>query len=167
MNVQQIMCTDVKCCGPSDSLERAAQIMWEGDCGCVPVLGDGRRVVGMVTDRDVCMAAYTQGRRLAELPVEVAMSRTVWSIRPDASIDQAERVLAEKQVHRLPVTDGAGTLLGILSLNDIAREAARERGDRRKVVSDAEIGETVASICAPRAGKERVSTVPARPLAAV
>ena len=57
-----------------DSLNRAAQIMWERRCGCVPVI-DAGRVVGLLTDRDVCMAAYTQGRRIDDIAVTTAMSR--------------------------------------------------------------------------------------------
>lgn len=153
MYVQQLMETQLKTCSRSDRLNRAAHLMWDGDCGCVPVVedGDGSALVGILTDRDICMAAYTQGKPLGELPVELAMSKKVWTIRPDESITAAEKLLAEKQIRRLPVVDATGRLVGILSLNDIAQEAARERGQKRKSVSDAEVGATVAAICEPRA----------------
>ena len=70
MKVEQVMNRNVKTCRSSDSLDRAAQLMWENDCGCVPIVDDEGRGVGMVTDRDVCMAAYTQGGPLTHLRVE-------------------------------------------------------------------------------------------------
>ena len=166
MNVQQLMATKVKACSPADTLNRAAELMWDGDCGCVPVVDEGSRVMGILTDRDICMAAYTQGKALWELPVELAMTKKVWTIRPEETISAAEKLLAEKKVHRLPVVDAAGQLVGILSLNDIARQAACDRGAKRKAISDAEIGETVAAICEPRAAiKPRM--VPEQPSKAV
>ena len=88
MNVGQLMTRTVHACNPDDPLHVAAQIMWEQDCGCVPVVVDeegGSRVVGMLTDRDVCMAAYTQGKALAVIKVSSAMSREVCSCRPTDS----------------------------------------------------------------------------------
>jgi len=67
MKVEQIMTRIVHTCSENDTLNRAAQLMWENDCGCVPVIHGGNgsgAVVGVVTDRDVCMGAYTQGRLL-------------------------------------------------------------------------------------------------------
>ena len=76
MKVEQIMNREVKTCGPHDSLNKAAQIMWDTPCGAVPVVDEQGRPVGFLTDRDVCMAAYTQNKPLTELPVERAMART-------------------------------------------------------------------------------------------
>ena len=108
-------------CGPADSLDRAAQLLWEHDCGVLPVVDDKRRVVGMITDRDICMAAYTQGRALSELPVSRAMAHAVVRCSPDHDVEAALHVMAEGQVHRLPVVDDNDRLLGILSLTDVVR----------------------------------------------
>ena len=126
MRVDDVMTRDAQSCGVEDTLESACRIMWDCDCGVVPVVDGNTKVVAMLTDRDACMAALHQRKALHELPVSVAMSKKVWSLRPEDSIDRAERVMQENQVRRLPVTGFDGRLVGILSLNDIARQAVRE-----------------------------------------
>ena len=79
MKVEQIMNRDVKTCGPQDSLNKTAQIMWEESCGAVPVVDEQSNPIGFLTDRDICMAAYTQGKPLDALRVETAMARKVVS----------------------------------------------------------------------------------------
>jgi CBS domain-containing protein len=143
---------NVRCCPSGSSLNDAAQIMWERDCGFVPVVdADGStRVVGVVTDRDLCMAAYTRGQSLKEIRVDGVMSRDVQCCHADDSVARAEAVMQAAQVRRLPVVDQAGQLLGVISLSNIAQEAAREHGSKRIRVTDAEVGETLARITQPR-----------------
>jgi CBS domain-containing protein len=151
MRVEQLMTKQVASVGPDGVLTEAARIMWEHDCGFVPVTeGESRRVVGILTDRDVCMAAYTRGQALGEIRVRDVMATGVRSCRPADDLAAAEAAMRERQVHRLPVVDDADQLLGVISLADIAREAAREAGSRRRRVSAAEIGETLAAIRQPR-----------------
>ena len=124
MKVQHVMTKDVRCCRPDDDLASAARLLWTGDCGVLPiVVGEGRRVVGMLTDRDVCMAAWTQGRPLSEIPVEVAMAQDVVTCRPEDDVSEVLARLRTRHVRRLPVVDDAGQLLGVISLVDIARAA--------------------------------------------
>ena len=150
MRVEQIMTRNVRTCGPGDSLSTAARIMWEADCGCVPVVetenGDAR-VVGVITDRDICMAAYTQGLPLAAIPVGSAMSRNVVACRTSDSVADTARLLQQHRIHRVPVLDDSGRLAGIVSVNDLARLAAGETG--RKGIGY-ELTEMLASICEPR-----------------
>ena len=152
MNVEQIMTKDVATCGPDDTLNDAARLMWERDCGFVPVAEPSptRRLVGIVTDRDLCMAAYTRGRSLGEIRIGDVMSTGVRSCKPSDDLAAAETTMRDSQVHRLPVVDDADQLLGVISLADIAREAAREAGSKRQEVTVAEIGETLAAIRQPR-----------------
>jgi CBS domain-containing protein len=151
MKVSQIMKHAVRCCDPNDSLEIAARLMWENDCGCVPVRDSDGRVIGMITDRDVCMAALFQGGTLRSLKVSSAMAKQVLTCGLDDTIATAEAIMREHQVRRLPVVDGDGHLAGIISLNDIALEAGHEAGRRRKKeVSFAEVGETLQGVCKPR-----------------
>ncbi len=124
MKIAELMTMDVASCSPGDSLTRAAQLMWEHDCGCVPVV-DGGKVVGMITDRDICMSTMMQGKAPAQLRVDQAMSHEVFSCAPDDSVDQASKVMQQKQVRRLPVLDGTGKLVGIVSLNDLALRATQ------------------------------------------
>jgi CBS domain-containing protein len=121
MNIGDLMTRDVRTCAATDSLNDAARIMWEADCGCVPVVEADGTVVGMITDRDICMAAYTQGRRLMHMTVESAASKHVVTIGKDESLRRAEELMRGAQVRRLPVVDTAGHLVGLLSLADLAR----------------------------------------------
>lgn len=150
VKVFELMTRDVKTCGCADMVDRAAKIMWEHDCGCVPVVDGDGRVVGMVTDRDVCMAAYTQGRPLAMIPVATGMSTEVHACRPDDTVLVAERIMREHRVRRLPVIAADGTLAGILSLSDVAREAAREHMPATREVSAEGLAQTLAAVCEPR-----------------
>jgi len=153
MKAEKIMTTDVATCRPEDSLNEAARIMWERDCGFVPVTAetsDGR-VVGILTDRDVCMAAYTRGQRLGEIRVADVMSKDIHACKATDDLDAVEEAMRGSQVHRLPVLDGDARLLGVISLADIAREAMREAGSRSRDVTAGEIGVTIAAICRPRA----------------
>jgi CBS domain-containing protein len=157
MKVQQLMTRDVKVCTESDTLNRAAQLMWESDCGCIPVIsanGDGS-VVGVVTDRDIAMAAYAQGKQLWAIPVTTAMAHTVIACHANDGISQAEALMRDNQVRRLPVLDQNEHLAGVISLNDLAREAQRETstGRRAEVTKDT-VAETLASVCEPRPSRE-------------
>jgi CBS domain-containing protein len=147
MKVELLMTKDPRTCSADDALATAARLMWERDCGCVPVVaGAGsHQVVGVVTDRDVCMAAYTQGRPLWEIPVRAAMSSEVWTCHPDDTLKDALRIMRHRRVRRLPVVDGQGHLLGLLSLTDVALAAgdaaAVQAARRRGAKAGAEQGE--------------------------
>jgi len=120
-HVQELMSSPAVSCQLSDSLNRAAQIMWDHDCGCVPVVDPLNHVVGIVTDRDVCMGAYTQGRALFDIAVSSVCTRELHTIGPHDSLDHAQAVMAKHQVRRLPVVSADGQLVGVLSLSDLAR----------------------------------------------
>lgn len=130
MNVEACMTRDPKVCSPADMLHRAAQIMWDNDCGVVPVVDERRKLVGILTDRDVCMAGYTQGRPLHEIPVESTMSKTVFTLSPSDGLDVVLRAMTSRVVRRLPVVDGAGVLIGIVALADVVTAAAERKGGR-------------------------------------
>ncbi len=151
MKVSELMSTDVKACSPHDTLNRAAQLMWENDCGVAPAVDEHMRPVGMITDRDVCMAAYTQGVRLADATVERVMSRNAHTCAPGDDLTVAEKTMRERRVRRLAVVDKEGRLVGILSLSDIAREAERERAakSRKRQVKDAEVAEILGALSMP------------------
>ncbi|MFN0062504.1 MAG: CBS domain-containing protein [Myxococcaceae bacterium] len=156
MKVEQLMMRPVWTCQPSDSLNVAAQLMWEKDVGCVVVQAQGK-VVGVVTDRDVCMGAYTTGRSLSAISVREAMAKEPVLIQPHATIEAAERTMQERRIRRLPVVDEQGLLVGLLALNDIAREARRQHGKRRPEVNAAGVAGTLAALCEPRSTEALVS----------
>jgi CBS domain-containing protein len=128
MNTADIMTKSVSTCNATDSLNHSAQLMWDQRCGCLPVLDQSGRVVGMLTDRDVCMAAYTQGRRLDDITVGIAMSRPVRTCPPTATIEEAEDLMMAHAVRRLVVVDASGQILGLVSIDDIARCGAEWDG---------------------------------------
>lgn len=152
MRVEQLMTRDVRTCGPEDSSAVAAQAMWERDCGCVPVVDAQRRVVGMVTDRDICVAAWIKGRNLHEIGVREVMSEEVIACRIDEVAELAEALMREYGVRRLPVVDLEGKLAGLLSLADLACEARRENGRLWRDVDSSGVALTLAGICQPRQG---------------
>jgi len=145
MKVEKIMQECAWTCRPEDSLNTAAQIMWENDCGCVPVVA-GERIVGMLTDRDVCMAAYLQGKPLRDVPVALAMSKTVHTCATSDDVATAEDMMRTHRIRRLPVVDAKGALAGIVSLSDIAAAARGMPVKTRKGALSA-VGDTLAAIC--------------------
>ena len=149
MRVDELMTTSIQACTAGDSLGRAAQQMWNGDCGCLPVVdADGSgRVVGIITDRDVCMSALFQGKPLSDLRVADAMTTEVRTCRPADAIFTAEGAMSEARVRRLPVVNDNGVLVGMLGLADLAREAARQQCSPHQQITGSEVGITLASIC--------------------
>lgn len=153
MRVEQIMTKQVSSCGSDDTLAQAAQLMWDHDCGCLPVCSgnDANHVTGVITDRDICMSALFKGRPLHELHVSDAMSRQLQACRPGDSIADTEKTMSQARIRRLPVIDEQGSLVGMISLADLAREAARENTAPKHEISETEVGDTLAAICQPSA----------------
>jgi len=159
MRVEQLMSKQVHWCRPEDSLDQAAQLMWDRDIGALPVcVSDGvTQIVGVITDRDICMSALFQGRALHEIRIADAMTRNLRVCRPEDEAADAERTMRSAQVRRVPVVSDSGELIGVISLADIAREAAREaiaaqsaRGaEAAYEVSESEVGDTLAAIVQP------------------
>jgi CBS domain-containing protein len=138
MMISQIMTTHVHTCGPDDRLNVPAQIMWDHDCGCVPVVDADRRVIGMITDRDICMAAHTQARAPQEIPTSEVMAKRLVVCRLSHRIESVEQLMMQARVHRLPVLDDDDHLVGIVSLNDLAVRATIERSHGVRGVADLE-----------------------------
>jgi CBS domain-containing protein len=127
MKVKDLMTTDVKRCTPETNLAAAAKIMWEGDCGAVPVTDEQDRVVGMITDRDICIAAATRPRTEGEIAVKDVISKAAYTCAPGDDVRAALETMKGRKVRRLPVVEQSGRLVGIVSIHDIA-EQSRNRG---------------------------------------
>ncbi|MDP1827669.1 MAG: CBS domain-containing protein [Archangium sp.] len=154
MKVEQIMSRPVVTCSVTDTANRAAQLMWDADIGCVVVLDAGGKLAGIVTDRDLCMAAYTRGVALPQIAVGEVMTRTVAVVREDDRLGMAEALMRSKKVRRLPVVDTRDRLVGLLSLNDVARTAQHQLGRRVPDVAGDEVVSTLGAICEPRRSHE-------------
>jgi len=126
MRVEDIMTKEVSYCAPGTNAAEVAEIMWNKNCGSLPVVEDGGRVIGMVTDRDLFIALGTQNRRPADLTVSEIMNKDLSVCAPTDDVSAALTTMAQKQSHRLPVVNGEGLLEGILSLDDIV---VRAEGD--------------------------------------
>ena len=121
MKIEDVMTRNVRTCRPESNLAEVVKDMWEADCGVLPVVGADGRVVGMITDRDICVALATQGRTADRIAVrEVAHRPHVCTCLASDATTTALQTMRENQVHRLPVVDDEGHLQGIVSLNDIA-----------------------------------------------
>jgi CBS domain-containing protein len=115
-------------CQPTDSLVRVAQIMKSHDVGSVPIVdGPSRKLVGMVTDRDIAIKAVATGRSCETATVRDVMSTDVVTCREDEDIEVAVTRMAERQVRRIPVADKNGVLAGIISQADIATRVQRDK----------------------------------------
>jgi CBS domain-containing protein len=147
VQIKDLMSHPAVTCPANSMLDQVARLMWEFDCGVIPVVNDEGRLAGVVTDRDICMAAYTQGRPVADIPVTTAMARGVVAGHVEDTVESAEARMREHQIRRLPVLDAENRPVGVVSMNDLARLAARAR---RSAV-DRELVQTLAAICAPRA----------------
>jgi len=123
MRIAQLMSQPAITCRSSDTLNTAAGLMWEEDCGVLPVVDEAGHLVGMVTDRDICMAAYTQGKPLQDICVSSVMATQVFSCYAQEFVDAAERLMSKMQVRRLPIVDEDNRPVGVLSINDLARNA--------------------------------------------
>jgi CBS domain-containing protein len=120
MQAKTLMTSPAITCHVNDPLHLAAQLMWDHDCGALAVVNDDRKLVAMITDRDICMAALTRGQRLDELLVNGAMSKHVFAVGPEQSIADVEQLMAAEQIRRVPVVDIDDRPIGMLSLNDLA-----------------------------------------------
>lgn len=149
MKVKDVMTRMTYTCTPEQTLNEAARWMWEKDCGSVPVVTHDDQVVGLLTDRDICIAAYTTGASLHEVPVSRAMSKRLVSCSAEQSIDTAIKLMAENKVRRLPVLDADGKLEGILSINDVSLAPQSTSGKQRHSLRE-KIAEALARICEHR-----------------
>jgi len=150
VQVEEIMSKNLHACRAAETLDCAARMMWEHDVGSIPIVDDDGHVIGIVTDRDACMAAYTQGKRLDEIGVEAVMAKQIVTVRPTDSVDRAERAMRDAQVRRVPVVDAEQRLVGILSQNDLIRESVRARPGKNHEVPPEEVAATLAEIGRPR-----------------
>jgi len=151
MRVRDIAVTKARPCDPGTNLAQAAWIMWENDCGVVPVVDAHNKVVGMLTDRDVCMAVATRRLQASDITAGEVITGRVYSCRPDEDIRVALRTMAEHGVRRLPVVNEAGQLTGILSVSDLILAARDARATKPGDLTWGDVMTAMGAICRPRA----------------
>jgi CBS-domain-containing membrane protein len=150
MKVQDVMNSKVQSCQPTTNLAAAAAVMWDHDCGALPVVDEAGQVLGMITDRDIAIAAATKGRPAGEISVREVISGTVYSCAPDDDIHAALKTMRQSKVRRLPVANAAGQLQGILCMNDIALRAEEVHGKHVPELSYDDAVSTLKAVCEHR-----------------
>ena len=136
MQVSDILTRDVETLPPDATVKEAAQRMRSGDIGSLPVC-DGRRLLGMVTDRDITIRITAEGRDAANTTVLEAMTPDVNYVFEDQDVNEAARLMRDQQIRRLPVVDREKHLVGIVSIGDLARASDdRTSGDTLQQVSE-------------------------------
>ena len=128
MIVKDLAAFDVKSCTADTDLATVAKIMWDCDCGAAPVVNEERKVIGMITDRDICIAAATRSASPADLRVRDVMSGDVHACGIGDEVRTALETMKERRVRRLPVLDGEERLAGIISMNDLVMRAQCRAG---------------------------------------
>ena len=136
MKVKEIMTKNPVTCTPDTTLAEAAHLLWEADCGILPVVEDGE-IEGVVTDRDMYIALATRNVRAANLKVGAVATKTVVSCVPEDDVAQALALMKAALVRRLPVLGFGGTVLGIVSMNDIVLAADVDESVTSQDVLDA------------------------------
>ena len=143
MTVREVMTGAPKTCTPDTTLAAAANLMWEADCGVLPVVDEGE-LVGIVTDRDMFIALGKRNTRAAHVRVGAVATTNVSTCAPDDDVETAVAAMKQARVRRLPVIDADRKLVGIVSINDIVLAAGR-----RKAVRNEDVVDALQAICAP------------------
>ena len=146
MKVRDVMTHPAISCGPENNLSEVVKIMWDADCGAVPVVDQDRNLIGVITDRDIAITAGTQNRLPSDIRVAEAMSDTVYSCTPDQDILGALKTMRSEKVRRLPVVNNNGQLEGLLSVNDIALRADNSEGAQTSGLSYEDLVSTLRAI---------------------
>jgi CBS domain-containing protein len=148
------MTPDVKSCSLRTNLAAVAKVMWDADCGAVPVIDDRGKVAGMITDRDICIAAATRPGRESEISAADVVSGTVHTCAPSDDVRTAIETMKRQQVRRLPVVGNDGRLAGIVSIQDIVTLA---RPNKSTDIRAEDVLEALVAITAPSRRRELAS----------
>jgi CBS domain-containing protein len=132
IRVHELMTRRVSTVHPASSVERAARLMEDCDCGALPVVGDNGVLVGVVTDRDIAIRVVARGRDVRNAIVADCMSERVFACYADESVAECMRQMARHRVRRMPVVDDRGRLVGIVSQSDLARHASHRPVTRER-----------------------------------
>jgi CBS domain-containing protein len=142
VKVKDIMTGKPRTCSLGTNLAAAAALMLDGDCGILPVVENGK-LFGVVTDRDMYIALATRNKRASEMTVGEVVAAPVYSCFTDDDVQTALETMKQHRVRRLPVEGFGGTVVGIISMNDIVLASGP-----RKPVRDTEVVSTLQAICA-------------------
>ena len=135
--IREVMTSNPECVTEKDSVRDAARIMKSQDTGVVPVV-DGRKIVGLITDRDIVVRGLAEGKNLENARVNELMTKSVRSVRETATVDEALDLMSSADIRRVPVVNGSDEIVGIISIGDISMGSTREDKVGRTVESISE-----------------------------
>lgn len=121
-HIRDVMTSNPECVTEKDSIRDVARIMKSQDTGVVPVV-DGKKIIGLITDRDIVVRGIAEGKTLENMRVNELMTKNVRSVREDSSVDEALELMSGAEVRRVPVVNQNNELVGIVSLGDIASDS--------------------------------------------
>ena len=156
MKVRELMSKAVATCRAGTNLAVAGALMWDNDCGVLPVIDEAGKIKGMITDRDICIALATRNQESSRVAVGDVASSKVVMCGPDDEIHAALKTMRRERVHRLPVVNRGGDLEGVLSMNNIVLRAEKGDGQKQPELAYDDVVHTLQGICAHRPAKIRV-----------
>jgi len=151
MKVRDLMTTKAVFCRPETNLAAVGALMWEHDCGLIPVVDDTEKVTGVITDRDICIALSTRDKQPSKITAREITTAPAYVCSPDDDIHTALITMSQERLHRLPVVDGERGLVGILSINDVLLNAEKGAG-KKPGISYEDVVQTLQAICTHQAG---------------
>jgi CBS domain-containing protein len=150
MKVQDAMMRTPVCCSPETNLGSAIELLWERNCGILPIVDARRKVIGVVTDRDLCVALGTRNRLAGQITVGEVATGEVHSCRGQDDIHAALQTMAKKRVRRLPVVSEEGVLEGILSMDNVVLHTESAGWGRKPELSDEDVVSALREIYGPQ-----------------
>lgn len=133
-HIRDVMTVDPECVSEKDSIRDAARIMKDQDTGVVPVV-DGKKIIGLITDRDIVVRGLAEGKNLENTRVNELMTKSIRSVREDATVSEVLNLMGNAEVRRVPVVNDRDELVGIVSMGDIAT-GTNQDGKVGKAVED-------------------------------
>ena len=146
MKVRDIMSTNAVSCRPDTNLAAVGALMWEHDCGLIPVVDEAEQVTGVITDRDICIALSTRDRQPSKITAREITAAPAFVCSPDDDIQTALITMSRQRLHRLPVVNRERGLVGLLSINDVLLHAERSLG-KEPGISYEDVVQTLQAIC--------------------
>ena len=150
MKVKDVMMRTAASCGPETNLGAAVEILWDRNCGILPIVDTGKKVIGVVTDRDICIALGTRNRLPSDITVGEVTSGKLFACAAEDDIRSAMATMARAKVRRLPVLTVDGKLEGILSMDDITMHSATRTGKGATELSHDDVVETLKAVYRPQ-----------------
>ncbi|HEU4522502.1 MAG TPA: CBS domain-containing protein [Thermoanaerobaculia bacterium] len=124
-NVRDVMTPDPDCVSERDSILDAARIMRDEDTGVVPVV-DGKKVIGLITDRDIVVRAIAEGKDINSIKVNEVMTKQVRSVREDNTVDEVLNLMSKAEIRRVPVVNSSNEIVGIVSIGDLSTRTTKD-----------------------------------------